>query len=175
VRCPYCNNAKTKVIDSRCVEEGGAIRRRRQCKACDSRFTTFERRESVAMMVVKRNGAREPYDRQKLASGMHKACSKRKVAAEAIDRSIIEIEEEIMKGQGQEISASEIGGMVMEKLRGLDEIAYVRFASVYKRFGDVSEFQKELGDLTPEDVERPAEGEKARKGVEDDAAHTYST
>ncbi|MBU4193722.1 MAG: transcriptional regulator NrdR [Actinobacteria bacterium] len=155
MRCPYCDNRKTKVIDSRAIEDGSAIRRRRRCTECGSLFTTFERRETVGLMVVKRDGVRERYSREKLTSGFKKACSKLDVSADVIERSIARIEEEIMKGQGKDISASVLGDMVMESLRQLDEIAYLRFASVYKRFGDVSEFQKELGELMPEEADRP--------------------
>ncbi|MDD5448346.1 MAG: transcriptional regulator NrdR [Actinomycetota bacterium] len=150
MKCPFCGNSKTKVIDSRSIDGGAAIRRRRRCSHCGSRFTTFERREKISVVVIKRNGEREPYERRKLAAGMYKACSKRNVSAEIIDRSINEIEERIMKTRGKEIKASEIGDMVMEKLKEIDEVAYLRFASVYKRFGNVREFQKELGELMPE-------------------------
>lgn len=156
MKCPYCDNPKTKVIDSRAVEGGAAIRRRRRCPSCGSRFTTFERREKVRMVVVKRNGVREPYKREKLATGMHKACNKRNVPAEVIESAVGEIEEEIMKRQEDEIEASEVGNMVMEKLRGIDEVAYLRFASVYKRFADVSEFQQELGELMTDEVNNPS-------------------
>jgi len=155
VKCPYCDNQKTKVIDSRAVEDGGVIRRRRRCEECDSRFTTFERRETVGLMVVKRDGVREAYSREKLELGFRKACSKRGVDTDEIERGIARIEEQVMKEHGKDVSASVLGDMVMEKLRELDEIAYLRFASVYKRFGDVSEFQKELGELMPEEADSP--------------------
>ncbi len=153
MKCPYCGNLKTKVIDSRAAEDGLAIRRRRHCTGCGSRFTTFERREKAGVVVIKRDGTREPYDREKLAAGLYKACSKREVPESVIERNVSEIEEEIMGRQEREIIASEIGDMVMARLRGIDEIAYLRFASVYKRFGDVSDFQKELGELTPEQAD----------------------
>lgn len=153
MKCPYCDNQKTKVIDSRAVEDGGVIRRRRRCEECSSRFTTFERRETVGLMVVKRDGVREAYSREKLELGFRKACSKRGIEADEIERSIARIEEQIMKEHGKDVSASVLGDMVMDKLRELDEIAYLRFASVYKRFGDVSEFQKELGELMPEEAD----------------------
>jgi len=155
VKCPYCDNQKTKVIDSRAVEDGGVIRRRRRCEECDSRFTTFERRETVGLMVVKRDGVREAYSREKLELGFRKACSKRGVDTDEIERGIARIEEQVMKEHGKDVSAAVLGDMVMEKLRELDEIAYLRFASVYKRFGDVSEFQKELGELMPEEADSP--------------------
>jgi transcriptional repressor NrdR len=153
MKCPYCENQKTKVIDSRAAEDDAAIRRRRRCISCGSRFTTFERREKSGMVIVKREGTREPYDREKLALGFYKACSKREVPEPVIEKNIDEIEEEIMKRQDKEMGASELGDMVMERLRGIDEIAYLRFASVYKRFDDVSEFQRELGELIPEQPE----------------------
>jgi transcriptional repressor NrdR len=156
MKCPYCGNLRTRVIDSRSVEEGGAIRRRRRCDRCGSRFTTFERREKVQVTIVKRDGSREPYERQKLAGGMYKACSKRNVPDQVIEKAIDEIEEAIMKRQEREIDASVVGDMVMEKLRQIDEVAYMRFASVYKRFGDVSEFGKELGELKTEGDEGQA-------------------
>ena len=154
MKCPYCENQKTKVIDSRAAEDDNAIRRRRHCTGCGSRFTTFERRQRAAVVVVKRDGTREPYDREKLANGLYKACSKREVPESVIEKNIDEIEEQIMRTPDREISASDVGTMVMDRLRQIDEIAYLRFASVYKRFDDVSEFQKELGELMPEQIDR---------------------
>ncbi len=154
MKCPYCGNPKTKVIDSRSADEGGAIRRRRHCTGCGSRFTTFERREKAAMVIVKRDGTREPFDREKLATGLYKACSKRDVPEAVVERAVNEIEEAVMKRQENEMPAYELGDMVMERLRNIDEIAYLRFASVYKRFDDVSEFQKELGELMPGQEDR---------------------
>lgn len=159
MRCPYCGKEKTKVIDSRAAEEGTAIRRRRHCMDCGSRFTTFERRERAGMTVVKRDGTREPFDREKLATGLYKACSKRDVPAAVIDKAVDRIEEETMQRQEREIQASELGDMVMERLREIDEVAYMRFASVYKRFDDVRAFQDELGTLMP----GGAEGERKRR------------
>lgn len=157
MRCPYCGNSRTKVIDSRAVDDGNAIRRRRRCESCGSRFTTFERREKVQVSVAKRDDTREPYERKKLSGGLHKACNKRGVPDEIIERAVDEIEDAIMKRQEREIPASVIGDLVMEKLKAIDEVAYLRFASVYKRFGDVSEFQKELGELMPsgDEIRRP--------------------
>ena len=149
LKCPYCDNPKTKVIDSRSAEECTAIRRRRHCLKCGSRFTTFERREKAGMVVTKRDDTREPYDRDKLANGLYKACSKREVPESVIERNLDEIETAIFRRPGREISAPELGDMVMERLRQIDEIAYLRFASVYKRFDDVSEFHKELVELMP--------------------------
>jgi len=154
MKCPFCDSQKTKVIDSRAVDEGGAIRRRRCCPSCGSRFTTFERREKVDAIVVKRDGTSEAYDRQKIATGFYKALSKRDVPEPVIESTVDEIEDELKRRQDKRIEASEIGDMVMDRLRRLDEVAYMRFASVYKNFGDVSEFQKELGELTTEQVDR---------------------
>jgi transcriptional repressor NrdR len=147
MKCPFCDNPKTKVIDSRSIEDGYAIRRRRHCLKCGSRFTTFERREKVQVSVIKRDRSVEPYSREKLANGMYKACNKRNVPEKVIEKSLDQIEEAIMKAPDKEIAASEIGDMVMTHLRQIDEVAYLRFASVYKRFRDVSEFHKELGEL----------------------------
>lgn len=149
MKCPFCGNKKTKVIDSRSIDDGYAIRRRRLCMECNSRFTTFERREKIEVVVTKRSGTREPYDRQKIVTGFRKACSKRNVTEMTIENRVDEIEEKIMKYPDKEIPAAEIGNMVMDKLKKLDEIAYLRFVSVYKRFGDVSEFEKELDELSP--------------------------
>lgn len=154
MKCPFCGNPKTKVIDSRSIEDGYGIRRRRHCLKCGSRFTTFERREKVEIAVVKRDGSIEPYSREKLASGMYKACNKRNVQAEVIESSLDQIEKAIIKAPEKQISASEIGDMVMARLRETDEVAYLRFASVYKRFRDVSEFHKELGELMTNETNR---------------------
>jgi len=154
VKCPFCDYPKTKVIDSRSTEDGSAIRRRRSCLECGSRFTTFERREKVQVVVVKRDRSTEPYSREKLATGMYKACNKRNVPAEVIESSVDQIEEAITRIPEKQISASEIGDMVMSRLRRIDEVAYLRFASVYKRFRDVSEFSKELGELMTEKTNR---------------------
>ena len=154
MKCPFCDYPKTKVIDSRSTEDGSAIRRRRSCLECGSRFTTFERREKVQVVVVKRDRSTEPYSREKLATGMYKACNKRNVPAEVIESSVDQIEEAITRIPEKQISASEIGDMVMSRLRRIDEVAYLRFASVYKRFRDVSEFSKELGELMTEETNR---------------------
>lgn len=159
MKCPYCGNEKTKVIDSRSADDGAAIRRRRSCPGCGSRFTTFERREKSNVAVLKRDGTAVAYDRQKLETGFFKACNKREVPDEVIQKNVDEIEEEVMKRAERTITAQELGDMVMERLRRIDEIAYLRFASVYKRFDDVSEFQRELGELI---VDQVAEGEPTK-------------
>jgi len=147
MKCPYCENKKTRVIDSRAVDEGGSIRRRRLCEACGGRFTTFERRERVEVAVLKGDGHLEAYDRSKLSAGIYMACNKRDISEEVIESVIDSIEEEIMRAQSKEIDSSAVGRMVMERLRGIDEVAYMRFASVCKKFDDASEFQKEYGEL----------------------------
>lgn len=160
MKCPYCENQKTKVIDSRTIDEGGAIRRRRHCFNCGSRFTTFERREKARSMakigVKKRDGDVESFDREKLAKGLYLACNKRNIAAAVIEDILDDIEDCIIRGQGKEVSSSAVGEMVMERLRQLDDVAYVRFASVCKKYSDVSEFHKELGGLMAEEIDRPA-------------------
>lgn len=144
MRCPFCNSIDDKVIDSRMSAEGMSIRRRRECTKCSKRFTTYEYVENAPMMVVKRDGTRKRFDREKVKDGIMKACEKRPVSMEKIDQMVDEIEREVQKKADKEIKTTIIGNMVMEKLYGLDEVAYVRFASVYRRFKDVSHFMKEL-------------------------------
>ncbi|MDD5748686.1 MAG: transcriptional regulator NrdR [Actinomycetota bacterium] len=162
MKCPSCRSNKTKVIDSRSIEGGSAIRRRRLCEKCGTRFTTFERRGIYQVAVIKKDGRKVPYSREKLALGFYKACSKRDVPSEVIEKSVNEIEEEITSCPELEIKASAIGDMVMKKLRQIDEVAYMRFASVYKRFDDLSEFEKELGQL----MNSSEENEKEDKEME---------
>lgn len=144
MRCPFCKDTEDKVIDSRMSGEGQSIRRRRECLKCQKRFTTYEYVEDAPMMVVKRDGTRKRFDREKIKSGIMKACEKRPVSMERIDELVEEIEREVQKKADSEIKSTEIGKKVMEKLYDLDEVAYVRFASVYRRFKDVSHFMKEL-------------------------------
>ncbi len=144
MKCPKCGNMEDKVIDSRMSGEGLSIRRRRECAKCQTRFTTYEYVEKAPQMVVKRNGTRKKFDREKIKSGIMKACEKRPVSMDRIDSIVDEIERAIQKKASAEIKSTEIGGMVMEKLYDVDEVAYVRFASVYRRFKDVSHFMKEL-------------------------------
>jgi transcriptional repressor NrdR len=144
MRCPFCQHTDDKVIDSRMGTEGMSIRRRRECLKCGKRFTTYEYVENAPMMVVKRDGTRKRFDREKVAAGIMKACEKRPVGMEKIDEMVEEIEKEVQKKADKEIKTTVIGNMVMEKLYDLDEVAYVRFASVYRRFKDVSHFMKEL-------------------------------
>jgi transcriptional repressor NrdR len=141
MKCPVCGFADSKVIDSRHVEEGNSIRRRRECLACQKRYTTFEIVETVQIIVTKKNGTKELFDRNKLLSGLLKACQKRPVNAEDI---ALEIESELQNSLRTEISTGEIGEMVMVKLKEKDEVAYVRFASVYREFKDIETFMAEL-------------------------------
>lgn len=143
MKCPYCSAEDTKVIDSRPCE-GGAIRRRRQCIVCDKRFTTYERVEAIPLMVVKKDGVREEFDRMKIEKGMLLACHKRPVSTDTILRLVDEIENELMAGGEREIPSAMIGEMVMRKLKETDDVAYVRFASVYREFKDVRTFVKEI-------------------------------
>ena len=144
MRCPFCQTIDDKVIDSRMSAEGMSIRRRRECLKCGKRFTTYEYVENAPMMVVKRDGTRKRFDREKVKAGIMKACEKRPISMEKIDELVEEIEREVQKKADKEIKTTVIGNMVMEKLYDLDEVAYVRFASVYRRFKDVSHFMKEL-------------------------------
>lgn len=144
MKCPVCGFAESKVIDSRPVEEGNSIRRRRECLACGQRFTTFEVSEALRVVVIKKDGSKELFDRAKLLSGILKATQKRPVDAEKI---VAEIESELYSSLDREISSVEIGEMAMEKLKAADEVAYVRFASVYREFKDVDSFLEELKSL----------------------------
>ena len=145
MKCPFCGSPDTKVIDSRPSDEGAAIRRRRECKVCKSRFTTFERFEVVGLTVVKRTGDREPYDRDKLIRGLRRAFEKRPATTQDIEDMANDIESELRTSGDQEILSARIWALVLRKLKEVDEIAYLRFASVYKNFKDVTEFQQELG------------------------------
>ena len=144
MKCPFCNNIEDKVIDSRMSGEGVSIRRRRECVKCARRFTTYEYIEKAPLMVEKRDGTRKRFDREKIREGIMKACEKRPVSMDEIEKIVEEIEREAQKKADNEIKSTIIGNMVMEKLHDVDEVAYVRFASVYRRFKDVSHFMKEL-------------------------------
>jgi len=144
MKCPSCNYNETKVIDSRLSSDGASIRRRRECLKCEKRFTTYEYVEHVPLMVVKRDGRRQPFDRKKIISGMVKACEKRPVSIDTIEETTLEIEKIIQKKYDREVDAKDLGEIIMEKLAGLDEVAYVRFASVYRQFRDVNQFMSEL-------------------------------
>ena len=147
MRCPFCDFEDSKVIDSRPSEEGRAIRRRRECEKCGKRFTTYEKVEASIIMVIKKDGSREAFDRNKLTNSIVKACDKRSVSASDIDMVVDEIERGLNNMMEKEISSSFIGELVMEKLKELDEVAYVRFASVYRQFTDVNTFIHEIEEL----------------------------
>ncbi len=147
MRCPYCSKINNKVIDSRLSNNGKAIRRRRECNECGRRFTTYERVEISLPMVIKKDGRREPFNREKIISGIQKACQKRPISIENIEEFVDSLELYFQDLGKKEIPSSEIGEMVINKLRQWDEVAYVRFASVYRQFKDVSEFMKELEDI----------------------------
>lgn len=150
MRCPFCGCTEDRVVDSRESREGAVIRRRRQCVDCERRFTSYEKIESVPFGVVKRDERREPYDRDKLMNGLAVACRKRPISAATLERIADEIEAAMQESGEREISSRELGNLVMEKLRNLDQVAYVRFASVYRRFKDVEEFVRELSQLKDE-------------------------
>ena len=147
MQCPYCGHNDSKVIDSRDATDFNATRRRRECLKCQKRFTTYERVEEVELWVVKKGGRRERFDPSKIRSGIEKACEKRPVSHDKIERVVAEIERELRAREGTEVKSKVIGEFVMEKLKELDKVAYIRFASVYRQFADVSTFQKELRKL----------------------------
>ena len=147
MRCPYCENRDTKVIDSRHTEEGHAIRRRRECEKCGKRFTTYEKIEETVLVVIKKDGSRETFDRNKILSGIIKACEKRPVALSEMESVIDDIERGLNNMMEKEVKSTFIGELVMEKLRDLDEVAYVRFASVYRQFTDINTFINEIEKL----------------------------
>ncbi len=147
MKCPYCGFEESKVIDSRPTDEGEKIRRRRECLACAKRFTTYEMIESLPIIVIKRDRSREPFNRDKLMNGMLRACEKRPVSIEDIEHAIDDIEATIQNSLDREVTSEKIGELSMEKLKEIDEVAYVRFASVYRQFKDVSTFMDELSKL----------------------------
>ena len=147
MKCPYCNAADTKVIDSRPADDNSSIRRRRQCESCGKRFTTYEKLETMPLLVIKKGDSRAVYDRSKIEAGILHSCHKRPVSTQQIGAMIDEIENQLFSMEEREIPTSLIGEMVMEKLKGIDEVAYVRFASVYREFKDVNTFMEELRKL----------------------------
>lgn len=144
MKCPYCNNEDTRVIDSRPAEDGSSIRRRRSCDTCGKRFTTYEKVETIPLIIIKKDNNREQYNRRKIENGVLQACYKRPVSAEEIQQAIDRIETKIFNLEEKEIPSSTVGELVMEELKDLDEVAYVRFASVYREFKDVNTFMDEL-------------------------------
>ncbi len=147
MKCPFCGYAESKVMDSRPTDEGSRIRRRRECLQCGKRFTTYEVIESLPIVVVKRDKSREVFDRQKLFNGMLRACQKRPVPMQVLERAVDEIEAALQNSLEREVKASKIGELAMDKLRTIDEVAYVRFASVYRQFKDVQSFKDEISKL----------------------------
>lgn len=150
MKCPFCGYEESKVIDSRPTDEGEKIRRRRECISCAKRFTTYEIIESVPIIVVKKDKSRQAFDRVKLFNGMLRACEKRPVSIEQIDKVVSEIEAELQNSLDREVTSVHIGELVMERLKELDEVAYVRFASVYRQFKDINTFMDELAKLLGE-------------------------
>jgi len=140
MKCPFCNTPDTKVIDSRPADDNASIRRRRQCIKCNKRFTTYEKLETMPLMVIKKDNTREPYDRSKIEAGIIRSCHKRPVSSQQVENIVNDIENKVFSLEEREIPTSVIGEMVMEKLKNLDEVAYVRFASVYREFKDVNTF-----------------------------------
>ena len=147
MRCPFCDNQETKVIDSRPTEDGHAIRRRRECERCSRRFTTYEKVEEVILMVVKKDGSREAFDRRKIMNGIIKACEKRPVTVATIENMVDQIERGLNNMMEKEVDSAFIGELIMEQLKNLDEVAYVRFASVYRQFTDINTFIAEIEKL----------------------------
>ena len=154
MKCPFCSDMENKVIDSRLTKEGLEIRRRRECLGCKKRFTTYERIEEILPMVVKKDGRREPFDRMKILTGIKKACEKRPIGIETMEEILDKIEHELHESDAKEISGDSIGEKVMMALQDLDEVAYVRFASVYRSFRDISEFMDELQGLLKDGKKR---------------------
>ncbi len=147
MKCPFCLHDEDRVIDSRASNEGKSVRRRRECSKCKKRFTTYEYVEEIPLMVIKKDGRRESFDRNKIISGILKACEKRPVSVEKVESLVDRVEKELQKSFDKEVKAQVVGELVMETLHKLDEVAYVRFASVYRQFKDINHFMKELKDL----------------------------
>ena len=168
MKCPFCGSLRNRVIDSRLSKDGVAIRRRRECLDCMRRFTTYERVEEVELLVVKKDGRREPFDRNKIITGMLKACKKRPISVKVIEDFVSELERELQERGEREVECREIGERVIKKLYELDEVAYVRFSSVYRSFKDLNQFMDELKDLL-RDKER--EAQKLTEKTEDETVY----
>ena len=147
MRCPYCNAPESKVIDSRPTDESNSIRRRRECLGCGKRFTTYETVESVPLVVVKKDGSRQSFDKQKILNSMLRACDKRSVSLDTLERAVGDIEQRLLNSMDREIPTDRVGELVMDALKGIDQVAYVRFASVYRQFQDIDSFVAELNKL----------------------------
>ncbi len=154
MKCPYCGEVESKVIDSRPADDGERIRRRRECLSCQKRFTTYEIVETVPLMVVKKDGSREAFDRQKLLNGLMRACEKRPVSFDVLERAVDEIEQTLLNTMNREVTSLEIGEQAMQQLKNIDEVAYVRFASVYRQFSDINTFMDELKELLDSNQKR---------------------
>ena len=150
MKCPFCNYEDTKVIDSRSQDDNTTIRRRRYCEKCGKRFTTYERIDTIPMTVIKSNGTRETFDKNKLISGIMKSCNKRPITAKQIQEIADDVENAVMSSMDKEIESKEIGSMVMDRLKDIDEVAYVRFASVYRQFKEINTFMEELNKIMDE-------------------------
>ncbi|MDR1696309.1 MAG: transcriptional regulator NrdR [Endomicrobium sp.] len=154
MKCPFCGSFEDQVLDSRPIEHLSAVRRRRECSACKKRYTTFERPEEISLMVVKSDQSRQPFDRKKIWDGIDRACRKRPISVETIDRIVSEIENELTGEYVMEIPSSVIGQKILDKLWDIDLVAYIRFASVYRKFGDIETFMAELKKLKKENIKR---------------------
>lgn len=168
MKCPYCNGSDTKVTDSRDTDDGASIRRRRQCLSCGRRFTTYETVEDMPIRVIKKNGSRELFDRNKLRSGLIRACEKRNITSDQIEEIVNRVEKEIRNNLKQEVSSEAIGNILMDELKDLDQVAYVRFASVYREFKDIGSFMSELETLMKNRQDKQAENDRASKGEKHD-------
>ncbi len=153
MKCPFCGHLEDKVVDSRLAKEGKSIRRRRECLNCKARYTTYEEVEAQLPMIVKKDGRREPFDRQKILAGIKKACEKRPISIEQLEKLVDDVEHAIQENSDKEIPSTRIGEIVVQKLHELDEVAYVRFASVYRQFKDINEFMEELTGLLSKKLE----------------------
>ena len=160
MKCPFCDYLESKVIDSRPIDDGASIRRRRECLKCEKRFTTYEQVESVPIIIIKKDGKRQTYNRQKLLNGILRACEKTPVTFAQVENMVLEIESVINSSLDREISSTQIGELVMEKLKKINDIAYVRFASVYRRFNDIQSFKHELDILQNKSTEAKNASEK---------------
>ena len=147
MKCPFCGYTESKVVDSRPTDEGSSIRRRRECLSCGSRFTTYATVESLPIIVIKKDGSRETFDRSKVLSGMLKACEKRQVPLNRLEKAVTDIEQTLSNSLTREVKSDDIGQLTMDQLKGIDEVAYVRFASVYRQFKDINTFMEELNKL----------------------------
>ncbi|NOY86201.1 MAG: transcriptional repressor NrdR [Deltaproteobacteria bacterium] len=163
MKCPFCSDFDNKVVDSRLTGDSDVIRRRRECLGCGRRFTTYERVEDILPMVIKKDGRREPFDRAKILSGIQTACQKRPISVQMLEEIVDRIEKKVQENGEKEIKSSTVGETVMQELHDLDEVAYVRFASVYRSFKDINEFMDELKDLLSEEETRRLNGKKTKK------------